>query len=105
MDDLLAEWGIAVSYESFGYGATVTVLKCHMNPLENVDENALVQIRWTGQCIITVYGEVSNLFRLGRHLTRAMLYREFRTRAFMNGKRWRVSNLSLMVMAETVDQI
>ncbi len=38
------------------------------------------------QCIITVYGEVSNLFRLGRHLTRAMLYREFRTRAFYEWK-------------------
>ena len=41
MDELLAEWGIAVSYESFGYGATVTVLKCHMNPLEKVDEKSV----------------------------------------------------------------
>ena len=41
VDDLLAEWGIAVSYESFGYGATVTVLKCHMNPLEKVDEKSV----------------------------------------------------------------
>ena len=28
------------------------------------------------------YGVVGNLFRLGRHLTRAIHYREFRSRAF-----------------------
>ena len=38
------------------------------------------------QRFLTVYGVVGNLFRLGRHLTRAMLYREFRTRAFYEWK-------------------
>jgi len=31
---------------------------------------------------LTVYGVVGNLFRLARHLTRVIHYREFRTRAF-----------------------
>jgi len=30
----------------------------------------------------TDYGVVGNLFKLGRHLTRAVHYREFRSRAF-----------------------
>ncbi len=30
------------------------------------------------QRFLTVYGVVGNLFRLGRHLTRAVHYREFR---------------------------
>jgi len=34
------------------------------------------------QRFLTVYGVVGNLFRLGRHLTRAIHYREFRSRAF-----------------------
>jgi len=34
------------------------------------------------QRFLTVYGVVGNLFRLGRHLTRAIHYREFRARAF-----------------------
>ena len=34
------------------------------------------------QCFLTVYGLVVNLFQLGRHLTRASRYREFRSRAF-----------------------
>ena len=34
------------------------------------------------QRFLTVYGVVGNLFRLGRHLTRAVHYREFRARAF-----------------------
>ena len=34
------------------------------------------------QRFLTVYGLVGNLFRLGRHLTRAIHYREFRSRAF-----------------------
>ena len=34
------------------------------------------------QRFLTVYGVVGNLFRLGRHLTRASHYREFRSRAF-----------------------
>jgi putative transposase len=34
------------------------------------------------QRVLTVYGAVGNLFRLGRHLTRAIHYREFRSRAF-----------------------
>ena len=34
------------------------------------------------QRFLTVYGVVGNLFRLGRHLTRAIYYRELRTRAF-----------------------
>lgn len=34
------------------------------------------------QRFLTVYGVVGNLFRLGRHLTRAVHYREFRSRAF-----------------------
>ena len=33
------------------------------------------------QRFLTVHGVVGNLFRLGRHLTRAMHYREFRSRA------------------------
>ena len=33
--------GELLSPRSFGYGATVTVLKCHMNPLENVDEKCV----------------------------------------------------------------
>ncbi|NNJ97307.1 MAG: IS6 family transposase [Gammaproteobacteria bacterium] len=34
------------------------------------------------QRFLAVYGVVGNLFRLGRHLTRAIHYREFRSRAF-----------------------
>jgi len=34
------------------------------------------------QRFLTVYGVVGNLFRLGRHLTPAIHYREFRSRAF-----------------------
>jgi putative transposase len=34
------------------------------------------------QRFLTVHGVVGNLFRLGRHLTRAIHYREFRSRAF-----------------------
>ena len=34
------------------------------------------------QRFLTVYGVVGNLFRLGRHLTQAIHYREFRSRAF-----------------------
>ena len=34
------------------------------------------------QRFLTVHGAVGNLFRLGRHLTRAIHYREFRSRAF-----------------------
>ena len=34
------------------------------------------------QRFVTVYGVVGNLFRLGLHLTRAIHYREFRSRAF-----------------------
>ena len=34
------------------------------------------------QRFLTVYGVVGNLFRLGQHLTRAIHYREFRSRAF-----------------------
>ncbi|MCP4288571.1 MAG: hypothetical protein GY792_29810 [Gammaproteobacteria bacterium] len=34
------------------------------------------------QRFLTVYGAVGNLFRLGRHLTRAIHYRKFRSRAF-----------------------
>jgi len=34
------------------------------------------------QRFLTVYGVVGNLFRLGRHLMRAIHYREFRSRAF-----------------------
>ena len=34
------------------------------------------------QRFLTVYGVVGNLFRLGRHLTRAIHYRELRSRAF-----------------------
>ena len=34
------------------------------------------------QRFLTVYGVVGNLFRLDRHLTRAIHYREFRSRAF-----------------------
>ena len=41
-----------------------------------------VQISWTAQRFLSVYGVVGNLFRLGRHLTRASHYREFRARAF-----------------------
>jgi transposase-like protein len=33
------------------------------------------------QRFLTVHGVVGNLFRLGRHLTRAIHYREFRSRA------------------------
>jgi len=34
------------------------------------------------QRFLSVYGVVGSLFRLGRHLTRASHYREFRSRAF-----------------------
>ena len=34
------------------------------------------------QRFLTVYGAVGNLFRLSRHLTRAIHYREFRSKAF-----------------------
>ena len=34
------------------------------------------------QRFLAVYGVVGNLFRLGRHLTRAIHYRELRSRAF-----------------------
>ena len=45
----------------------------HMRRLKS-DEQA--------QRFLAVYGLVGNLFRLGRHLTRAIQYREFRSRAF-----------------------
>ena len=34
------------------------------------------------QRFLTVFGVVGNLFRLGRHLTRAIHYRAFRSKAF-----------------------
>lgn len=37
----------------------------------------------SGQRILSVQGVVCNLFRFGRHLTRAMNYRVFRSRAFI----------------------
>jgi len=42
------------------------------------------QFKSSGQAqrFLTVYGVVGNLFRLGRHLTRAIHYRELRSRAF-----------------------
>ena len=46
-------------------------------------ERQMLRFKSVGQAqrFVTVYGVVGNLFRLGRHLTRAMHYREFRSRA------------------------
>jgi len=38
------------------------------------------------QRFLSVQVEVCNLFRLGRHLTRAVYYRAFRSRAFIEGQ-------------------
>jgi len=47
-------------------------------------ERQMRQFKSTGQAqrFLTVYGVVGNLFRLGRHLMRAIHYREFRSKAF-----------------------
>jgi putative transposase len=39
------------------------------------------------QRFLAVYGVVCNMLRLGQHLTRAIHYREFRSMAFVNGRR------------------
>jgi len=47
-------------------------------------ERQMLRFKSAGQAqrFHTVYGVVGNLFWLGRHLTRAIHYREFRSRAF-----------------------
>jgi len=47
-------------------------------------ERQMRRFKSTGQAqrFLTVYGVVGNLFRLSRYLTRAIHYREFRSRAF-----------------------
>ncbi len=42
------------------------------------------------QRFLAVHGVVGNLFRVGRHLMKASYYREYRSRAFQNGRRLRV---------------
>jgi putative transposase len=51
-------------------------------------ERQMRQFKSAGQAqrFLTVYGVVGSLFRQGRHLTRAIHYREFRSRAFC---KWR----------------
>ena len=87
MDELLAERGIAVSYEYFRKLCNSNRAEVPHEPIQKCER----QMRWfksagQAQRFLTVYGVVGNLFRLGRHLTRAMFYREFRTRAFYEWK-------------------
>jgi len=54
-----------------------------MNRLANANDRCVgFKSARQAQRFLSVYGVVGNLFRLGRHLTRASHYREFRARAF-----------------------
>jgi len=58
-----------------------------MNPLVNANEKCGgSKSAGQAQRFLTVYGVVGNLFQLGRHLTRAIHYREFRSRAYYESR-------------------
>ncbi len=100
IEDLLAERGIVVSYESMGsYG--VAHRELHLDSIHDTSRYANIRaelshqptrVRERGmrrfksahqaQRFLSAHAAVYNLFNLGRHLISARHYRSFRQRAF-----------------------
>ena len=77
VEDLLAERGVEVSYESIRKW-------CNRFGPDYARKLKMRRFKSAGQAqrFLTVHGAVGNLFRLGRHLMRARHYRMFRSKAF-----------------------
>jgi putative transposase len=110
VEDLLAERGVEVSYESIRQWCMVTdklrsysAAKRELMPLvphctdqyannraelshqpTRLRERQMRRFKSVGQAqrFLAEHGAIGNLFRLGRHLMRASHYREFRSRSF-----------------------
>jgi transposase-like protein len=90
VEDLLAERGIEVSYETirrwclkFGprYRRALKRREGRLGDTWHVDE-VFIKIRGRQHCFLSLHAPVQNLFRYGRHLLRAANHRLFRRKAF-----------------------
>jgi putative transposase len=70
-------------------------------------ERQMRRFKSTGQAqrFLTVYGVIGNLFRLNRHLMRAIHYREFRSKAFCEWQQVTCAQLMLNSIDLTFDRL
>ena len=90
IEDLLAERGISVSYESIHDTSQYANNRAELSHQPTrVRERAMRRFKSMRQAqrFLTVHAAVCNLFNLGRHLVSAKNYRFFRVRAFASWNR------------------